>query len=103
MVGRQAEAVVRNGEGDLRVAEDGDGTENANPVGRIFDRVIENVEDGGAEVFGDGSDVQADPERDGCELNRFGWKVVALERDGDAVGNQRSEFEQYTILTSPCA
>lgn len=67
-------------------------------VGGIFDRVIENVEDGGAEVFGDGSDVQAHPERDGCELNRLDGEVITLERDRNAVGNQWGKFQQHTIL-----
>ena len=67
-------------------------------VGGVLDGVVEEVEDGGAEVFGDGADVEADGAGDGSELDGFGGEVVALQGDGDAVGDQRGEFEQGAVL-----
>jgi len=78
VVGCKTEAVVRDGEGDLRVAEDGDGTEDVDAMGRILYRVVENVEDGGAKVFGDGADVETDAEGNRRELDRVGKGVYAV-------------------------
>jgi len=49
--GIEAEAVVGDGERDLRIARDGDGAGNVDSIGRVFDRVVEDVEDGEAQVF----------------------------------------------------
>ena len=63
-------------------------------VGGVLDGVVEDVEDGGAEVFGDAPDVEADGAGYGREVDGIGRQVVALESDGDAVRHQRCEFEQ---------
>ena len=69
-------------------------------VGRVLDGVVEDVEDGGAEVFRDAADVEADGAGDGGELDGVGGQVVALEGDGDAVGDQRGEFDQGAVLVA---
>ncbi len=59
-------------------------------VGRgVLYGVVEEVEDGGAEVLGDAGDAEADLAGDGGELDGVGGEVVALEGDGDAVGDER--------------
>ena len=55
------------------------------PVGGVLDGVVEEVEDGGAEVFWDGADVEADVAGHGRELDGVCGKVVAQEGDSDAV------------------
>ena len=60
LVGREAEAGVGDGERDLGGAHDGDGAANVDAVGRVFDRVVEQIEHGGAQVLGDAADVEAD-------------------------------------------
>ena len=67
-------------------------------VGGVLDGVVEEVEDGGAEVLGDGADVEADVAGDGGELDGFGGEVVAQEGDGDAVGDERGEFDEGAVL-----
>ncbi len=40
--------------------------------GGVFDGVVEDVEDGGAEVFGEAEGAEADGAGDGLELDGFG-------------------------------
>ena len=69
LVGGDAYAAVGDGEGEVAVAGDFEGAADVDAVGGVLDGVVEEVEDGGAEVFGDGADVQADVAGDGCELD----------------------------------
>jgi hypothetical protein len=67
-------------------------------AGGVLDGVVEEVEDGDAEVFGDAVDVELDGARDGFEDNAVGFEMVPLEGDGDAVGNQGGEVDEGAVL-----
>jgi hypothetical protein len=103
LVGGKADAGVGDGEGDVAVFDDGERAADFDGVGRVLDGVFEEVEDGGANVLGDGADVEADVAWDGGELDGFGGEVVAQKGDGDAVGDQRSEFDEGAVLGTACA
>ena len=66
--------------------------------GGVFDGVVEDVDDGGAEVFGDAESLEADSSGDGLEDDAAGGKVVALEGDGDAVGDKGVEIDEGPVL-----
>ena len=66
--------------------------------GGVFDGVVEDVDDRGAEVFGDAESVEADGSGDGFEDDAFRRKMVALEGDGDAVFDERPEVDECAIL-----
>jgi len=66
--------------------------------GGVFDGVVEDVDDGGAEVFGDAAGVEANGAGDGLENDAVRKKVVALEGDGDAVGDERFEVNDGAVL-----
>ncbi len=67
-------------------------------VGGVLDGVVEEVEDGGAEVFGDAGGVEADGAGDGLEDDGVGGEVVALEGDGDAVGDEGLEVDEGAVV-----
>ncbi len=98
---RNAEAAVGDGERDEGVVGDGEGAANIE-VGeagrRILDGVFQQVEDGGAEVLGDAEDAEPDADGDGREGDAVGREVVAGKRDGDAVGDQRGQVDEDTVL-----
>jgi len=98
LVGRQAEAGVGDAEGDPGVAGDGQGAADVDSAGGVLDGVVEEVEDCGAEVFGDAEDVEANGSGDGLEDDGFGGEVVALEGDGDAVVEERGEVDEGAVL-----
>ena len=58
-----------------------------NAVGGVLHGVIEEVEDGGAEVFDVGEDEEADAAGNVLEGDVFGLEVMAEEDGGDAVGD----------------
>ena len=66
--------------------------------GGVFDGVVEDVDDGGAEVFGDAEGVEADGAGDGFEDDAVGGEMVALEGDGDAVGDEGVEVDEGAVL-----
>ena len=52
--------------------------------GGVFDGVVEDVDDGGAEVFGDAEGVEADSAGDGFEDDAarrkwWRWRVMAMQ------------------------
>ncbi len=98
--GQKAEAAVGDGECDLGVAHDGDGADNMDAAGGVLDGVVEDVEDGGAQVFCDAADVETDGAGDRRKLDGFGGQMVALERDGDAIGDQGGEFEDGALVVA---
>jgi len=98
LVGGKADASVGDGEGDVAVFDDGERAADFDGVGRVLDGVFEEIEDCGAEVLGDGADVEADVAGDGGELDGFGLEVVAQEGDGDAVGDEGGEFDEGAVL-----
>jgi hypothetical protein len=96
----KAEAGVGDGEGEQRVLGDGDGADNVDAVGGVLDGVVENIEDRGAEVFLDAADVEEDGAGYGVEADGIVREVVAQEGDGDAVFNQRGEFDQGAVAVT---
>ena len=66
-------------------------------VGGVLDGVIEEVEDGGAEVFRDAGDAEADGSWDGGEGDGLRREVVAGEGDGDAFGNEGLEVKGLAV------
>ena len=69
LAGGQADAGVGDGECELGEADDGDGAKDVHAVGRVLDCIVEDVEDGGAEVLRDAADVEADSAGDGNEAD----------------------------------
>jgi hypothetical protein len=98
LVGREADAGVGDLERDGGVAGDGEGAADVDTVGGVFDGVVEDVEDGGAEVVGDAEGVEADGAGGGFEADAGGREVVALEGDGDAVGEEGFEIDEGAAL-----
>jgi hypothetical protein len=98
LVGRKTEAGVGDEECDLSVAGDGQGAADVDSAGGVLDGVVQEVEDGGAEVFGDAEDVEANGSWDGIEDDGFGGKVVALKGDGDAVVDEGGEVDGDAVL-----
>src|SRR5258707_7548345 len=98
LTGIQADAGVGDGEGDRGVVDDGQRAADVHAFGGVFDGVVEDVDDGGAEVFGDAEGVEADGAGDGFEDDAVKGKMVALEGDGDAVGDERFEIDDGAVL-----
>jgi hypothetical protein len=98
LAGLHAYARVCDGEGDGGVVDDGEGAANVDAFGGVFDGVVEDVDDGGAEVFGDAEGLEADGSGDGVEDDAVGGKIVALEGDGDAVGDEGVEVDEGAVL-----
>jgi hypothetical protein len=94
----EAYAGVGDGERDSCVIDDGEGAADVDAFGGIFDGVVEDIDDGGAEVFGDAESVETDGARDRFEDDAAGRKIVALEGDGDAVGDEGVEVDEGAIL-----
>jgi hypothetical protein len=67
-------------------------------VGGIFHGVVEEIEDGGAEIFEVGVDVEADIAGDVGEGDVFRLQVVAEEDGGDAVGDKRVELKACALV-----
>ena len=70
------------------VVDDGEGAAHVDAFGGVFDGIVEDVDDGGAEVFGDAEGLETDGARDALEDDAVGIEMVALECDGDAVGDK---------------
>jgi hypothetical protein len=98
LIGFEADAGVGDGESDRSVVDDGQGAADVNAFGGVFDGVVEDVDDGGAKVFGDAEGVEADGAGDGFENDAAGSEMVALEGDGDAVGDQGFEVNEGAVL-----
>src|SRR5579862_5779037 len=91
LVGRDAEAGISDAEGGPGVAGDGEGTADVDGVGGVLDGVVEEIEDGRAEIFRDAEGVEVDRAGDRLEGDGVGGEVVALDGDGDTVGDERLE------------
>src|SRR6266851_720104 len=98
LAGVEADAGVGDGEGDRGVVDDGQRAADVHAFGGVFDGVVEDVDDGGAEVFGDAEGVETDGAGDGVEDDAAGWEIVALEGDGDAVGDEGFEVDDGAVL-----
>jgi hypothetical protein len=94
----KAEAGVGDGEEHEGVALDGEPAANVDAVGGVFDGVVEEVEDSGAEVFGVGEDEEADAAGDVGEGDGVGLEVVAGEHGGDAVGDEGMELDALALM-----
>jgi hypothetical protein len=98
LVRRKTEAGIGDAKRGPSVVSNGERTTDVNSAGGVFDGVIEDVEDGGAEIFGDALDVKADGSGDGFEDDGFCGKVVALKSDVDAVGDEGREVDESAVL-----
>jgi hypothetical protein len=98
LIRRKAETGIGDAESNPGVVCDGERAADMDSVGRVFDGVIEDVENSRAEVFGDALDVEVDGSGDGFEDDGFGGKVVALKCNGDAVGNECGEIDEGAVL-----
>ena len=96
--GVEADAGVGDGEGDGGVVDDGQRAADVDAFGGVFDGVVEDVDDGGAEVFGDAEGVETDGAGDWFEDDAVGGEMVALEGDGDAVGDEGFEVDDGAVL-----
>jgi hypothetical protein len=68
----KADAGVGDGEGDVGIADDGERAADVDRLGRILDGVVEEIEDGGSDVFRNAADMEADRAGDTEELNGVG-------------------------------
>jgi len=91
LVWREADACVRDAERDPGGSVDGQRAVDVNSFRGVFDGVVEDVEDGGAEVFGKADDVGTDVA--GFEDDALGREAVAAEGDVDAVGEEGDEVD----------
>ena len=66
--------------------------------GGVLHGVVEEVEDGGAEVFDVGEDEEADAAGNVFEGDVFGLEVMAEEDGGDAVGDEGMELDAGALL-----
>ena len=98
LAGVEAYAGVGDSEGDSGVVDDGEGTADVDAFGGVFDGVVEDVDDGCAEIFCDAESVKTDVARDGIEDDAAGRVVVSLERDGDAIGDEGVKVDESTVL-----
>jgi len=98
LVGWKADAGVGDLKSDQGVAGDGEGATDVDAVGGVFDGVVEDVYDGGAEVFGDALGVEADGAGDGFEGDVVGRKMMALEGDGDALRYEGFKVDEGAVL-----
>lgn len=98
LVGRQSKAGVRDVKSGPGVARDCERATDVNAFGRVFDCVVEKIEDGGADVFGDAENSQANTAGNRVERDGIRGKVVALEGDGDGIGDEGLEVDEGTVL-----
>jgi len=96
--GKKTEAGVGNGEDGPGVALDADAAGDVNALWGVFHRVIEQVEDGGAEVLDVSEDEEADAAGDVYEGDVFWLEVMAEEHGGDALGDEGMEFDAGALL-----
>ncbi len=87
-------------DGGEGVALDEEGDADVDAVWGVLDGVIEDVEDGGAEVFGVGEDGEADGAGDGGEGDGVWGEMVLLARGLDAVGEEGFELQEAAIVAS---
>ena len=59
LTGFEADACVGDGEGDPGVVGDGEGAADVDAFRGVFDGVVEDIDDGGAEIFRDSEDAEA--------------------------------------------
>jgi len=98
LAGFEAYPGVGDGEGDGSVVDDRQAAADVNAFGRVLDGVVEDVDDGGAEVFGDAHRVEADGTRNGLEDDAAGGEMVALQGDGDAIFDEGPEVDDGAVL-----
>jgi len=72
LVGGEANARISDSQSGPCVVGDGEGAAHMDAIGRIFDGVVEEVEDGGAKVLGDPHDAEADGAWDRLENDGVG-------------------------------
>jgi hypothetical protein len=93
-----ADAGVGDAEGHPGVAGNGQRAADVHAFGGVLDGVVENVDDSGAEVFGDAEGMEGDGAGGGFEDDALRGKMMALEGDGDAVGDEGFEVDDGSVL-----
>jgi len=85
---RDAEACVADGKHSPGVVLDAEAAADVDATGGVFHGIVEQVEDGGAEVFGVAEDEEPDCAGNFGEEDGVGSEVVADADDADAVGDE---------------
>jgi len=98
LAGKKSEAGVGDGEDGPGVALDTEAAGDVDAFGGVLHGVIEEVEDGGAQVFDVGEDKEANAAGDVFEGDGFGLEVMTEEDGGDAFGDQGMELDAGTLL-----
>jgi hypothetical protein len=98
LIGGKADALVRDGDGNPGIAVDGESAADVDGFGRVFNCVVEDVEDCSAEVFKDAKGEEADIAGDGFKEDAIRRKVITRDSDGDAVGDEGAKVDEGTIL-----
>lgn len=75
----------------------GERAADVNAFRRVFDGVVEDVEERCSEVFRDAEGMEADGAGNRLEDDAVGREVVALKGNGDAVGEKGLEVEDDSI------
>ena len=101
LVGGEADAGVGDGERDLGVARRWRWSSVTwTPLGEYLTALSRMLRTAVRRSSGKARTCRRTPSGDGGELDGVGGEVVALEGDGDAVGDQRGEFEQGAVLVA---
>src|SRR5271168_5251389 len=98
LIGCETDTGVGDGESDGRVIDDGQGATDVDAFGGVFDGVVEDVNDGGAKIFGDAHHMEADGAGDGFEDDAVRSEVVTQKSDRDAVGDEGLEVDERAVL-----
>jgi hypothetical protein len=98
LAGVEAHASVGDGEGDPGVVGDGEGAADVDAFRGVFDGVVEDVDDGGTEVFDDAHGAEADGAGNRFENDAARRQMMALEGYRDAVFDERAEVDEGSVL-----
>ena len=97
LAGGKAEAGVGYADDGVGVLLDEQRDADVHAIGGVLDGVFEDVDEGGAEIFGDAEDVQADGAGNRLEGDGVGREVVLAEDGGDGLGEEGLNLERAAI------
>lgn len=100
LAGWKAEAGVGDADDGIGVLLDEERDANVDASGGVLNGVFENIDEGGAEVFGDAEGVQADSAGNGKQGNGFGREIVLAEDGGDGFGEERFDLEGTAVAVA---
>src|SRR5438270_927902 len=98
LTGIKADPGIGDGEGNVGVVDNGQRAADVHAIRGVLHGVIQDVDDSGAEIFGDAESVEANGAGDGFENDTALRKMMPLESDGDAIGDQRFEVDGGAVL-----